>query len=212
MAIAAVSTARRGPVVWVALSLTAYLAGSLGIFVVNAVVGAFGNISQTFEMAEWSVVWGALALAGVLFAGRLAFGRWLRVGVLAVAVALPGVFLSATLNAVLEQWATARFGVMDADYIGSTAGLFAVLIGVAVAGFGVYVAPRHAVGWPLGFVVVGFAMTAVILAANLPGLADGIDPESWPLAIWLGISGIYAAIVTIACALRARGPAATPER
>jgi hypothetical protein len=177
---------------------------SLGIFVVNTVVRAFGDVPHTIEMAEWPIVWGTLALAGVLIAGRLVFGRWLAVGGLAVALAVLGIALSATVNVVLQQWAIARFGVMDADYVGWTAGLFTVLIGLAVAAFGVYVAPRHAVRWPLGFVVLGFVLTGVIVAANVPGLSDGIDPESWPLAIWLGITGFYAATVTAACFMRAR--------
>ncbi|HEY7525579.1 MAG TPA: hypothetical protein VIA82_01960 [Candidatus Limnocylindria bacterium] len=101
---------------------------------------------------------------------------------------------------------------MDADYIGWTAGLFAVLIGLAVAAFGVFVAPRHAVRWPLACVVFGFALTAVIVAANVPGLSDGINPESWPLAIWLGISALYAGIVTVASVMKARALGATSER
>jgi hypothetical protein len=181
-----------------------FLVSSLGIFVVNTVVRAFGDVPHTIEMAEWPIVWGTLALAGVLIAGRLVFGRWLAVGGLAVALAVLGIALSATVNVVLQQWAIARFGVMDADYVGWTAGLFTVLIGLAVAAFGVYVAPRHAVRWPLGFVVLGFVLTGVIVAANVPGLSDGIDPESWPLAIWLGITGFYAATVTAACFMRAR--------
>jgi hypothetical protein len=189
---------------WAALSFVLFLVSSLGIFVVNTVVRAFGDVPHTIEMAEWPIVWGTLALAGVLIAGRLVFGRWLAVGGLAVALAVLGIALSATVNVVLQQWAIARFGVMDADYVGWTAGLFTVLIGLAVAAFGIYVAPRHAVRWPRGFVVLGFALTGVIVAANVPGLSDGIDPESWPLAIWLGITGFYAATVTAACFMRAR--------
>ena len=131
---------------------------------------------------------------------------------MAIVAAVTGIVLSAIFHVVLQQWTIARFGYMDADYIGWTAGLFAVLIGFAAAAFGVNVAPRHAVGWPLACVVLGFALTAVIVAANVPGLADGIDPESWPLAVWLGISGLYAAFVTAACVMRARHPGATSER
>ena len=197
---------------WAVVSFALFVASSLGIFVVNTVVRAFGDVPHTIEMAEWPIVWGALAVAGVLIAGRLVFGRWLRASVSAIVLAGVGIGLSAVVNVVLQQWAIARFGNMDADYIGWTAGLFALLIGVAVAAFGVFVAPPHVVRWPLAFVVFGFALTAVIVAANVPGLSDGIDPESWPVAIWLGISALYAAIVIAACVLRARPPRATPER
>jgi hypothetical protein len=195
---------RRTAAAWAILSFAAFLASSLGVFVVNAGVRAFADIPHLAEMAEWSVVWGALALTGVLLAGRLAFGRWLSVGAIALVVAVAGIGLSAVVNVVLQQWAIARFGQMDADLIGWTAGLFAVLIGVAVAAFGVFIAPRDAVRWPLAGVLFGFALTAVIVATNVPGLSDGIDPESWPLAIWLGLSGLYAAIVTIASLVKAR--------
>jgi hypothetical protein len=93
-----------------------------------------------------------------------------------------------------------------------TAGLFAVLIGLATAAFGVVVAPRGTTGWPLAFVLLGATTTIFIVLGNVPGLGDGIEPESWPLAIWLGISGLYAAAVTIDCVIRARHPGATPER
>jgi hypothetical protein len=61
----------------------------------------------------------------------------------------------------------------------------------------------------LAFVLLGAAATIFIVLGNAPGLGDGIEPESWPLAIWLGVSGLYAAAVTIACVVRARHPAAT---
>ena len=72
--------------------------------------------------------------------------------------------------------------------------------------------PRGAVGWPLACVLLASSLTVVIVAANVPGLADGIDPESWPLAVWLAISGLYAASVTILSIRQARHPAATPNR
>jgi len=33
---------------------------------------------------------------------------------------------------------------------------------------------------------------AFIVLSNVPGLSDGIGDESWPLAIWVGLSGLYA--------------------
>jgi hypothetical protein len=206
------TAARWAPAAWAALSFALFLASSLGIFIVNTAVRLLSDVPHVFEVAEWPIVWGALAMTGVMMAGRLAFGRWLRVGATAIVVAVVGIGLSAVVNVVLQQWAIARFGSMDADYIGWTAGVFALLVGLAVAAFGVFVAPRDAAQWPLAFVVVGFGLTTLIVAANVPGLANGIDPHSWPLAIWLVISGLYAAAVTIASVMKARRPAATPER
>jgi hypothetical protein len=43
---------------------------------------------------------------------------------------------------------------------------------------------------------LGILGVAVIVGSNLPGLRDGIAAESWPLAIWVGLSGMYALVVT----------------
>ena len=204
--------APRAPIVWTALSLASFLAASTGIFVVKTVGRLFAEVPHLVEMAEWSVVWGVLALVGVLVGGRLAFGRWLQVSVIALVIAGIGIALSAIVHVVLQQWAVARFGYYDAEFVWWTAGLFAVLIGLATSAFGVFVAPRGAANWPLAFVLLGGALATFIVLGNLPGLSDGIEPESWPLAIWLGISGLYAAAVTLASAMKARHPGAPPKR
>ena len=72
--------------------------------------------------------------------------------------------------------------------------------------------PWAPVAWPLAFVLLGAALVVWIVLGNLPGLADGIEPGSWPLAICLGISGLYAALVTTASLIRSRHPGATPEQ
>jgi hypothetical protein len=195
---------RAASAVWAALSLALFCASSLGVFAINTVMRLFTDVPHLFEMAEWSVVWGALAVVGVLAAGRLAFGRWLPVSMTALTVAASGTVLSAVFHVVLQQWALTRFGEMDADLIGWTAGLFAVLLGISTSAFGVLVAPRGSAAWPLAFVLTGSAMTAFIVLANVPGLGDGIDPESWPLAIWLGLSGLYGAVVSLIAVMRAR--------
>lgn len=184
------------------MSLVLFVASSMAIFAVSWVMSAFVEVPHLVEMAEWSVLWGALSLSGVLVAGRLAFGRWLQVSAVAFLLAGTGIFLSAIVNVVLQQWAVARFGYFDPDFVWWTAGLFAVLVGLATATFGVLVAPPGAAGWPLAFVLLGAAGVAFIVLGNVPGLGDGIEPESWPLAIWIGTSGLYAAAVTVASVIR----------
>jgi hypothetical protein len=200
------------PVIWAAISLVCFVAANMGIFVVNAVVRLFADVPHLFEMAEWSVVWGVLALIGVLLGGRVAFGRWLSLNAAALVVAGTGIALSAIVHVVLQQWAVARFGYYDPEFVWWTAGSFAVLIGLATSAFGVFVSPRGAESWPLAFVLLGGALVILIVLGNLPGLADGIEPASWQLAIWLGISGLYAAGVTIATVMRARNTEATLEQ
>jgi hypothetical protein len=209
---AAIVPAKWAPRAWAALSLSLFLLSSMGIFAVNLLVRSLVEVPHLIEMAEWSIVWGACALVGVLVAGRITFGRWLHVSSRALIPACAGIALSAVVHVVLQQWAIARFEYMDADNIGWTAGLFAVLLGLATATFGVFIAPRQATAWPLAFVLLGATGTVLIVLRNVPGITDGIDPESWPLAIWLGISGLYAAFVTAACVMQARHSGATPKR
>jgi hypothetical protein len=89
-----------------------------------------------------------------------------------------------------------RFGITEPELVGPTAALFAVLTGLSVAAFGAFLAPRRLIGWPLAAVALGFLGVAVIVVSNVPGLSDGIAAESWPLALWVGISGLYALVTT----------------
>jgi hypothetical protein len=199
-------------VAWTVMSLTVFGASSMAMFAVNTGVRTVGDVPHLVAMAEWSLLWGGLSLVGVLIAGRIAFGRALRISAAGLLLAGTGIGLSAVVHVVLQQWAVARFGYYDPEFVWWTASLFAVLVGLATATFGVFVAPRGAHGWPLSFVLLGAALVVWIVLSNVPGLDDGIEPESWPLAIWLGISGLYAVLVTIASVIRSRHPAATLER
>jgi hypothetical protein len=197
---------------WTVLSLALFVAAAFGVFPVSMVLRLFVETTHALDMTLWSMVWAALAALGVLVAARVAFGTWPRVGPGGLAVVAIGTALSVGTHLTLQSWAEARFGYYDPDFIGWTAGLFAILVGLATAAFGVMVAPRGAAAWPLAFVLLGSAGVALVLAGNLPGLADGLAPDSWPLAAWLGASGLYAAGVTAASFTRARHPEATLER
>lgn len=178
--------------VWALLSFATFVAALFAVLPIVAVTNWFADVPHLTEMAAWSVVWGGLSLIGVLSAARVAFGAWLIVNAIAVGTAAVGIALSAIVHVVLEQWEIARFGIPEPEYVGWTAGLFAVLIGLAVAAFGALLAPRQVIGWPLTAVVIGTAGVALVVLTNVPGLGDGIGDESWPLAIWVGLSGLYA--------------------
>jgi hypothetical protein len=179
---------------WAALSFTGFVASLFAVLPFIFAMKLIWDAPHLAQMGAWSVIWGVLSLLGVLVAARLVFGAWLRPRRLAVAVAGVGIGLSAVLNVVLLQWETARFGYIEPEMVGLTAGLFAVLIGLSVAAFGAFLVPRRLIGWPLAMVALGFAGVAIIVLSNLPGLKDGIPAESWPLAICIGLSGVYALI------------------
>ena len=181
---------------WAALSFALFVAALLAIFPISAVLNLFGEIPHAALMALWSVSWGVLSVLGVVLAAQLAFGTWLRPRPLGLGIAAVGIALSTVLIVVLEQWAIARYGYWDPDLIGSTVALSALLIGLSTAAFGAFAAPRRHIGWPLVAVSLGFATTASVVASNVPGLADGIRPDSWPLAVVIGLCGLYALVTT----------------
>ena len=177
---------------WAALSFIFFVAALLAVLPFTAAVRLVWDTPHLVEMAAWSPIWGVLSVLGVLLAAQLALGAWLRPPLLAIGVAAVGIGLSAVLNVVLVQWQTTRFGYVDPELVGPTAGLFAVLMGLAVAGFGALIAPRRLIGWPLAAFGLGFVLVTIIVLSNLPGLDDGIGAESWPLAICVGLAGVYA--------------------
>jgi hypothetical protein len=186
---------------WAALSFVFFLVALLAVLPLIAAVKLVWDAPHLAQMAAWSPTWGILAVVGVVVAARFALGTWLRPPPIAIGVAAVGIGLSAVVNVVLQQWEMTRFGITEPELVGLTAALFAVLTGLAVAAFGAFLAPRRLIGWPLTAVVLGFLGVAVIVASNLRGLSDGIAPESWPLAIWVGISGLYA-LVAIGLVIR----------
>jgi hypothetical protein len=174
---------------WAGLSLGAFVAAA---FVSLPVATGFGGVLQVPDTAAVTVTWGCLAIGSVLGAGRFTFGRWLPVNVAALFVAAIGIGLAVGVDTTLRDWATARLGYYDPDQVWWSAGLFAALIGLATATFGVLVAPRGFAWWPAAFALAGAAGVLFVVLSNVPGLRDGIDPDSWPLAIWIGLGGTYA--------------------
>jgi hypothetical protein len=45
-------------------------------------------------------------------------------------------------------------------------------------------------------------VACVVLLSNVPGLQDGIEPESWPLAILIALSAAYTIAVVVVGARR----------
>ena len=188
---------------WAALSAAFFVAALFAVLPVIAAVKLVWDAPHLAQMAVWAPIWGVLAMLGVLLAAQLALGTWLTPPPAAIVVATVGIALSAVINVVLQQWEMARFGITEAELVGPTAGLFAVLTGLAVAGFAALVAPRRLIGWPLAAVLLGFVGVAIIVGSNVPGVTDGVAAESWPLAICVGLSGLYALFVTVLAARRA---------
>lgn len=201
-------TGRWTPWAWAVASLVAYLAAPFAaIVLLTPFVPGDTPLGKFVMTAAWTL----LAAGGVLLAARVSFRAWPRVSPEAAILLATGAAFAAAVDAALHAWASYRLGYIDVDLIGPTGIFFAVVVAVAVAGFGAMIAPRGAALPPLVAVVAGMALTAISLLGNLPGLADGLDPESVVPAAVIGGAAVYVVLVGLVTSL-ARLGASEPDR
>lgn len=157
------------------------------------------------DLAVVLAINGAASLVGVQLLGRALLARALRRPSVGMLVPVAGVILAIAVELTLHEWAETRFGHYDSELIWWTAGLSPVLILTAVASFGALVAPRGALVPPLVGLALAVMAVMFIVASNVPGLGDGIDAGSWPLASLVGASAAYAVAAAVIGARRAIG-------
>lgn len=184
-----VSTARG--VVWAVASCAVVAATFIATLAILAFVSANTDTPHVLESAAWPVAWGLLALLGTYGTARLAFGAWLPIHRQGVAIATVGLAMAATAQIVLLEWRISR-GFTDPESVGWTGNLALVLVGVAITAFAASIAPKTLGVWPVAAVLVAAAGVASMTLINLPGLQGGIEASSWPLAVLLGLSALYA--------------------
>lgn len=185
---------------------------SFGGFIatVSALVWPIGQLQQVGVLSHPSSlgVWGFFWVLGsglvALAAARIVFGRWLDVRPAAWLLLIGGAIVSGALEVILARWTIAKFGMNESDLVGPMSVLFGVIAGVAVAGFGVLVAPRWAAWVPLVAVVAGAGIGAAIIVSNVPGLSDGLGPRSGPLAVVTVAAAIYFGVVAVVSVARLR--------
>ncbi|HET7082203.1 MAG TPA: hypothetical protein VFJ00_00635, partial [Candidatus Limnocylindria bacterium] len=112
--------------------------------------------------------------------------------------------VSGASEVILAQWTIAKFGMNESDLVGPMSLLFGFIAGVAVAGFGVQVAPRAAAWVPLLCVVGGAVIGISIILSNLPGLSDGLGRNSGPLAAVTVTAAVYIGAVGVLSLARLR--------
>ena len=196
---------------WALLTLVALPIAFMAAFGVAVAAISRSLVPNTGEglridLALWLLCFGALGLLGVLVAGRLAFRRWLPVRAEHLAVAAVGVAVAIGVELTLHEWAEASIGFYDSDFVGWTAGLSFSVVVLAIALFGLAVAPSGAGTPPKLCTRLAVVLVLFIILSNLPVLEDGIGPHSWPLVISIGLAGVYAiAAATIASWSMPRG-------
>ena len=185
------------PLLWAATSAAAYPASAFGALVVTLPVR---ELVPAADQLSLPVGWTLLAALGVLLAARVCFGAWPRANVEAWIFLLTGAAFAGAVHASLHAWARYRYGYFDMDLIGPTASFAFIVVGVAVAAFGALIAPRRSAAVPpLLATVAGVIGSVLALVGNLPGLADGLRPESvipaWTIAAaaaYVMLAGIVA--------------------
>jgi hypothetical protein len=161
-------------------------------------------------LGVWALAWVLASGAWALLAGRVTLGAWLAIRPIAGVILVAGALISAADIWLLAGWAIARYGYSDPEYIGPMIALFALVGGVAVAGFAIQIAPRWAVWSPLLAMLGGGLLGAYVVLQSLPGLSDGLAKDSGPLAVVTVAATVYVAVVGLASLARLRGsPQAT---
>jgi hypothetical protein len=179
------------------LSVAAWASSFLVAFAIIAGAGTLGISGPEvgrlrLDLAALLALFGILAAGGVLAAARLAFGGWPRVHGMATVAPLMGVALAMTVELSLHEWTDARFSYYDWDMVGWTALLSVLLVTLAVATFAVLIAPRSAALLPMLGQVAAATVVGIIVLSNVAGITDGVEPESWTLAVLVGLSAAYA--------------------
>lgn len=202
------------PWLWAAISVASLVASFFVAFgVATTASQGLGTApgALRLDLAAFLMLLGVLGILGTLAAGRIAFGGWLSVSGARLAMPLAGVLLATAVELSLHEWARVHVGQYDWDFMGPTAALSFVTVLCAVATFGVSVAPPRAAVPPRGGLGFVAAIACLIVASNVPGLRDGIEPESRSLATLIGLCGVYA-LVGLGLAIRPAGIGSWPTR
>ena len=145
-----------------------------------------------WDLAFLNATMGVLGLVTVVSVARVVFGYWPRVRAWHLVVPVVGFAISIAEELVLHEWAEVHIGQYEFDHVAPTAVLSWTTILVAVSVFAALVAPRARELPPMLGVWAASSVVLLITLMNAPGLGDGIELESWTLAILIGLSAVYA--------------------
>jgi hypothetical protein len=142
---------------WAALTIVGLVVAFFAPFGIAATAGSWGLFPRPgdglrLDLALLLLLMATLGMLGVLAAARMAFGSWLEARPRHLVLPAAGIALAIGVELALHEWARLSIGSYDWDFIGWTAGLSFSVVLVAVAWFGVMVAPRWAtapprIGW-----------------------------------------------------------------
>lgn len=164
---------------------------ALGVLAVVRVVWPGFVPDHGMELAAFIATWGVLGMAGAAAMARPLVGEVAIRHRAAIVAAGIGLAIAAALQVALHDWAVTKLGYYEPDIIGPTTLLPFGLAPLAVALFGIALAPHVLDLAPRLSVVTGGLLALVIVALNLPGTVDGIAPRAVPLAMALAVSALW---------------------
>lgn len=163
-----------------------------------------GSTSWGLYLASQPLAWG---ITTAMLAGWL--GRRLIPG-LATEASGPilvlglGLALAATTTFALHEWVRARYELFDPEYAGPVIFAAPALVAVALGGWATLAMPRH-LRRPVESLLL--AATTGFVIATLPtlgGLTDGLAVSSRPLAMVLGLDGLFVLALVVTSLLTGR--------
>jgi hypothetical protein len=158
------------------------------VLVPAGVVAGAGSLTHGIMLAGHVTLWGLISGSITLVGARmLAAGspisrraRWLFI---------IGILAAAGLQFAVHEYGRARFDYFDPSAVGPTSLLPLVLVAMTTAWVGVLVSrARVAIVWA-AFGLSSLSALA-IFALNLPGIDDGIEAGSLPLAVAIALAGL----------------------
>ena len=185
-----------------ALYLLLGVASILATAMFDPLFGAIGLPVQAGELglsvrnAIQPLVWGLL-VAGISapIGRRLVPGiRYSRDGWL---VLIAGLALASVTWLLIEEFVRLRMSYFDTEYVGFAILAWPALVAIALCGWAALAVPRGS-SVPLAIaLVIAAAGLSIALLPSIPGVADGIDADSIPLAITFVIDLAYAALCIV---------------
>jgi hypothetical protein len=196
---------------WASISFALFVISEILTIPITVAAEQIGRVPHPAGLALWAGSRTLLAGIAAFVVGRILLGRLVRSVPAAWIVLVGGVVLAGAWQAVLAEWSTGRFGYFDPDFLGPTAQLYQAVGGVAVASFAALVAPPDAARPVQLTLVLATALNIAIVAANLRGVADGIGPESIPLALTMGVVLVYSLVAAAMGLIATARPAEYPS-
>jgi len=195
---------------WAIAGFVFYVLGGLGSLLAMALMEGLlppdvrptsGSISLSVRNGVHLVAWAAVVAGASLVVGRrlvagIRFGPggWLLLST--------GTALAAFTMCMVNEDARARFGVVDAEYVGLSYFASPAVLAIALAAWATLALPR---GRAVVLAIVAGAATVALglsLVPTIPAATDGIDADHVPLALAFLADLGFAAIAAAAVALR----------